>query len=105
MNDQFKNLSENVNLIFNIFTRFNYKIYLVGGCVRDLLLGITPHDYDFTTDATPDQMLEIAKKSNITVIPTGIQYGTVTFRIDNESFEITTYRKDSNYEILEKNDN
>ena len=70
---------------------------MVGGAVRDILMDKTPHDYDFATNATPDQMLKIAEESNIEVIPTGIKYGTVTFRIDGESFEVTTYRKDSNY--------
>lgn len=108
MNDQFKNLSENVNLIFNIFTRFNYKIYLVGGCVRDLLLGITPHDYDFATDATPEEIKEVAGRFNlltnaayVKTLPTGEKYGTITFDIHqgnvNELFEITTFRRDGNY--------
>lgn len=80
-----------------LFFDNHYELYMVGGAVRDIIIGKDPHDYDFTTNATPDQMLEIAKVANITTIPTGIQYGTVTFRIDDESFEVTTYRKDSNY--------
>lgn len=78
-----------------VFFKNNYELYMVGGAVRDILMSKTPHDYDFATNATPDQMLEIAEESNIEVIPTGIKYGTVTFRIDNQSFEVTTYRKDS----------
>lgn len=80
-----------------LFFKNNYELYMVGGAVRDILMDKTPHDYDFATNATPDQMLKIAEESNIEVIPTGIKYGTVTFRIDNQSFEVTTYRKDSNY--------
>ena len=80
-----------------LFLKDNYELYMVGGAVRDILMDKTPHDYDFATNTTPDQMLKMAEESNIEVIPTGIKYGTVTFRIDNQSFEITTYRKDSNY--------
>ena len=80
-----------------LFLKNNYELYMVGGAVRDILMDKTPHDYDFATNATPDQMLKIAEESNIEVIPTGIKYGTVTFRIDNQSFEVTTYCKDSNY--------
>lgn len=91
--DSIKTLEKLSQLFFNN----HYELYMVGGAVRDILMNKDPHDYDFAINATPDQMLEIAKASNITVIPTGIQYGTVTFRIDDESFEVTTYRKDSNY--------
>lgn len=80
-----------------LFFKNSYELYMVGGAVRDILMGKTPHDYDFATNATPDQMLKIAEESNIEVIPTGIKYGTVTFRIDNQSFEVTTYRADGNY--------
>ena len=80
-----------------LFFKNNYELYMVGGAVRDILMDKTPHDYDFATNATPDQMLKIAEESNIEVIPTGIKYGTVTFRIDNQSFECTSYRSDGNY--------
>lgn len=80
-----------------LFFKNNFELYMVGGAVRDIILGNTPHDYDFTTNATPEQMLKIAKESNTVVIPTGIQYGTVIFRIDGESFEVTSYRKERNY--------
>lgn len=80
-----------------LFFTEGFELYMVGGAVRDIILGKAPHDYDFATNATPDQMFEIAKASNITVIPTGIQYGTVTFRVDEESFEVTSYRREGNY--------
>lgn len=89
--------SKTLEKLSQLFLKNNYELYMVGGAVRDILMNKTPHDYDFATNATPDQMLKIADESNIEVIPTGIKYGTVTFRIDNQSFEITTYRKDSNY--------
>ena len=89
--------SKTLEKLSQLFFKNNYELYMVGGAVRDILMNKTPHDYDFATNATPDQMLKMAEESNIEVIPTGIKYGTVTFRIDNQSFEITTYRKDSNY--------
>ncbi len=89
--DHFKKLDK----LGQLFFKNNYELYMVGGAVRDILMNKTPHDYDFATNATPDQMLKMAEESNIEVIPTGIKYGTVTFRIDGESFEVTTYRKDA----------
>ena len=89
--------SKTLEKLSQLFFKNNYELYMVGGAVRDIIMDKTPHDYDFATNATPDQMLKMAEESNIEVIPTGIKYGTVTFRIDNQSFEITTYRKDSNY--------
>ena len=53
-------LPNNIKKIFNLFQQFDKQIYLVGGCVRDLIMGVAPHDYDFTTDATPDEMKKIA---------------------------------------------
>ncbi|MBI5701813.1 HD domain-containing protein [Candidatus Saganbacteria bacterium] len=70
-----------------------YKCYLVGGCVRDLMLKITPNEWDITTDATPDVVSKLFKK----VIPTGIKFGTVTVLLNNTPFEVTTFRKDEKY--------
>ena len=88
---------EALEILRQLFSENHYELYMVGGAVRDLLMDRTPHDYDFATNATPSQMLEMAEKSGIEVIPTGIQYGTVTFRVANESLEITTYRSEGNY--------
>ena len=72
-----------------------YEAYLVGGCVRDILRGVTPHDYDITTSATPQQIKETF--SSYRTIDTGIKHGTVTVLIDGEALEITTYRTDGEY--------
>jgi tRNA nucleotidyltransferase (CCA-adding enzyme) len=69
------------------------KAYIVGGCVRDSLLGRTPKDWDITTDATPN---EIKSTFNYT-IDTGLQHGTVTVMVNNTPFEVTTFRIDGNY--------
>lgn len=88
----------NVKTILNIFKKNGYEIYLVGGCVRDYLLNYPIQDYDLTTSATPIQMQELAIKYNIKYIPTGIKHGTITFVLNHEHFEITTFRKESEYE-------
>lgn len=69
--------------------------YLVGGCVRDALMGKEPHDYDLTTDATPQQMLKVF--SGYRVIPTGLQHGTLTVLLQGLPIEITTFRVDGAY--------
>jgi tRNA nucleotidyltransferase (CCA-adding enzyme) len=72
-----------------------HSAYVVGGSLRDLMLGGTPHDWDVTTSARPEQTLEAF--SDFTTIPTGLQHGTVTVLIDHIPIEITTYRIDGTY--------
>ena len=72
-----------------------YKAYLVGGCLRDMMMGRQPHDFDIATSAEPETVMSIF--SDFEVIPTGIKHGTVTVMIDSEPIEITTFRKDSDY--------
>ena len=75
--------------------RKGFEAYLVGGCVRDSLMGVIPHDYDITTNAEPDEMLEVFE--NFYVIETGLKHGTVTVVVDNENVEVTTFRIDGEY--------
>ena len=72
-----------------------YEAYLVGGCVRDFLRGVTPHDYDLTTSATPADMQRVF--AGYRLIETGIRHGTVTVLADGAPYEITTYRVDGDY--------
>ncbi|MGI6265180.1 MAG: CCA tRNA nucleotidyltransferase [Acutalibacteraceae bacterium] len=72
-----------------------FEGYAVGGCVRDALRGVTPRDWDVTTNATPVQV--IAACSEWPVIPTGEVHGTVTVLIDETPVEVTTYRVDGSY--------
>lgn len=72
-----------------------YEGYLVGGCVRDLLLGHTPSDWDMTTNARPEEVLALFDGY---ALPTGLQHGTVTVRMDGIPFEVTTYRVDGVYD-------
>ena len=75
------------------FSRHGKQIFLVGGAVRNLLLGLPVKDYDFTTDALPSEVQVLFRK----VLPTGIQHGTVTVLFQGQSFEVTTFRVDGDY--------
>ena len=70
-----------------------HEAYPVGGCVRDLLLERVPGDWDVTTSAPPERVIELCEHT----IPTGIQHGTVTVLYDGESIEVTTFRRESGY--------
>jgi tRNA nucleotidyltransferase (CCA-adding enzyme) len=70
-----------------------YEAYLVGGAVRDYLIGKSVGDLDIATSATPEQVMEVFDK----VIPVGIEHGTVLVRYEKESFEITTFRTEGTY--------
>ena len=72
-----------------------YEAYLVGGCVRDLLRGETPSDYDMTTSAEPHEMKAVF--SNCRTVETGMRHGTLTVISDGVPYEITTYRVDGTY--------
>jgi len=75
------------------FEKSGFDCYLVGGCVRDLLLGHDTYDYDFATNARPDQVMKLFRR----VAPTGIKHGTVTVLYSGMEFEVTTYRADGKY--------
>jgi poly(A) polymerase/tRNA nucleotidyltransferase (CCA-adding enzyme) len=75
------------------FINAGYECYLVGGAVRNMASGNRPTDYDFTTDAKPEQVIKLFKH----VIPTGIKHGTVTVLFKGHSFEVTTFRIDDKY--------
>lgn len=72
-----------------------FSAFLVGGCVRDLLRGVKPHDYDLTTSATPQEIKAAFSDKN--VVETGIRHGTVTVFSRHMPLEITTFRKDGTY--------
>jgi len=88
-------IPEKVNRILNRLNCYGYEGYIVGGCVRDSILGREPNDWDICTNCTPEKMLEIFK--GFKVIPTGLKHGTLTVVIDNEHFEVTTFRIDKDY--------
>ena len=72
-----------------------YRAYAVGGCVRDSLMGLVPHDWDLCTSALPQQVVELFGAERC--IPTGLQHGTVTVKQNGGLYEITTFRTDGAY--------
>lgn len=92
-----------VYFIIQELEKHGHEAYMVGGCVRDSVLGRKPHDYDICTSATPDEILQAFPYEEI--IPTGLQHGTVTILINKEPFEVTTYRIDGDYSDNRRPDN
>lgn len=79
--------------VLNGLEKTGFEAFLVGGCVRDMLLGESPRDYDIATNALPEQVQAIFART----IPTGIHHGTISVLIEKERLEVTTYRKESGY--------
>ena len=126
MNDINKLIPEGAKYIIDMFTQYGHQAYLVGGCVRDIILGRTPNDWDICTDATPERMEFLVHcmnihekeaeeyfqeygifyiKKRIKTIPTGLKHGTITIMVDDEAFEVTTFRCDGNYSDGRRPDN
>ncbi len=89
------NIPSDTNKIIHTLQNHGHSAYVVGGCVRDSILGRAPHDWDICTSATPNEMLEIFKDRK--VIGTGLQHGTITIVINGDPYEVTTYRIDGDY--------
>lgn len=87
-------MPEAANYIIQTLMAHGYEAYIVGGCVRDSILGRTPQDWDITTSATPEQTKALFRRT----IDTGIEHGTVTIMMDHVGYEVTTYRVDGKYE-------
>ncbi len=84
---------EIIEIVFAL-KKHNYKTLLVGGCVRDHVMGRVPKDFDLATTAKPDEVIDVFKNSTFKVIPTGIKHGTVTIVGNLSTYEITTLRID-----------
>lgn len=84
-----------VHRVLRALNQAGFEAYLVGGCVRDLLLGHTPHDFDLATSALPQEMKTVFSAEQ--VVETGLQHGTLTVVIDHQTIEITTFRTESGY--------
>ena len=72
-----------------------HEAYVVGGCVRDSLMGKTPEDWDVTTSASPQEIIDVFKGEQ--VILTGLKHGTVTVRLKSKNYEITSFRSEGEY--------
>lgn len=84
---------EAIERIISSLENAGYQAFLVGGCVRDSLLGLTPKDFDLTTSAKPEEVISLFERT----VPTGIKHGTVTVIEDGNPVEVTTFRTESDY--------
>ena len=89
------NLPSGALSILSRLENAGYEAYIVGGCVRNALLGKSPDDFDITTSARPEETERVF--SDLRTIETGIKHGTVTVILDGEPYEITTFRADGEY--------
>lgn len=97
------NIPTEVMFILQELNRNEHEAYIVGGCVRDSLLSREIHDWDICTSATPDEIIKTFPHEKI--IPTGLKHGTVTIVINDEAFEVTTFRQDGKYSDGRRPDN
>lgn len=88
-------IPSNIVGILDRLEKAGYEAYIVGGCVRDSLMGIQPHDYDITTSALPEETERVF--AGMRIIETGLKHGTVTVLSEGSPVEITTYRVDGEY--------
>ena len=87
-------IPQEVCAVLQTLERAGYEAYIVGGCVRDMRMGKTPHDWDVTTSALPQETMALFDHF---AIPTGLQHGTVTVRSGKTACEVTTFRTDGDY--------
>lgn len=83
------------SMVMKQLTNAGFQAYVVGGCVRDSLLGKTPKDWDLCTSATPEEMQQVFAGCH--VVETGLQHGTLTVVANHEPYEVTTFRVDGEY--------
>ena len=86
-------IPEKAKQIISALTEAGFEAYVVGGCVRDAILGREAADWDITTNARPEQVKALFPRT----LDTGLQHGTVTVMLGKEGFEVTTYRIDGEY--------
>lgn len=88
-------IPSSARFVLNRLESAGFQAFIVGGCVRDSVLGKQPHDWDICTDALPEQVIEVFGEAN--TIPTGIKHGTVSVKCDGALYEVTTFRVDGEY--------
>ncbi len=86
-------LKNSVKTVIETIENAGGEAFIVGGCVRDILLSRTPEDFDVTTSLLPEEIITLFPKT----VATGLKHGTVTVILDKENIEVTTYRTDGNY--------
>ena len=94
--------SEYLKTVSDLYSSNGYEFYLVGGAVRDGILDIETTDFDFTTNASPEESIDLLNNNGYKTTEIGRAFGTIELQIENNSLHITTYRKDT-YEISSRN--
>jgi tRNA nucleotidyltransferase/poly(A) polymerase len=87
-------LPESIRKIHRLFMESDFKLFVVGGAVRDAFLGLTPKDFDLATDALPDVVEQLMAGAGIRTLATGKSFGVINVFIDEDEFEIATFRID-----------
>src|SRR5690606_38866740 len=85
---------EGLQQVLHLLTDAGHLAFLVGGCVRNALLGKSVADIDIATDAVPDRVTDVARAAGLKVVPTGVEHGTVTVVVQGVPHEVTTFRRD-----------
>ena len=88
-------LPSDILTIQAVFKQNGFKLYVVGGAVRDALLGRQPKDFDLATDAVPDTVETIMAKAGFRTLPTGKSFGVINVFTNKDEYEIATFRSDS----------
>lgn len=88
-------IAKKAEKLMRVFGNAGYTIYLAGGAVRDSLLGCSAHDFDFATDAKPEEMTALARTCGIEADARSARFGTVIFTFSGERYEITTFRREA----------
>ena len=96
-NDSFREMPQYVTGILSVLENAGFSAYVVGGAVRDMVLGVVPHDYDVATSATPDAVVDLLEKNGIAYTDMAAKHGTVMALTGSGPVEITTFRIDGGY--------
>ena len=88
-------MKKDVKFIIEKLNKSGFEAYIVGGCVRDKFMNKEPHDYDICTSALPTEVMTVF--NGFKIIETGLKHGTVTLVLNNDNYEITTFRCDGEY--------
>ena len=88
-------LPKDILTIKDIFKTNGFQLFVVGGAVRDAVLGKDPKDFDLATNATPDQVEEMMQAAGFATLSTGKAFGVINVFTDSGDFEIATFRKDT----------
>lgn len=91
------NIPADVLEIFSVIEEYGADAYVVGGCVRDSILGLTPHDWDICTPVLASELYEMFKEKGYKVYDTGLKHGTITVNLNGENYEITQFRREGKY--------